>query len=544
MNIKKILSFISILVLVFVNNQNLFSQQKQGKYLVIFKDKVGTTYSIDKPEAFLSKRSIDRRTKQGIKITAHDLPPSDKYIDELKKAGVTVWYKSRWYNAALVLADSATALKIKALSFVKGFENNGPMDLNGAGQLRKKAKFEIEVDTVNFGNGSVQARMLGTQNLHNAGYKGNGLIIAVMDDGFNKVDKNTYMKHLFDGKKIAGTYDYVLNTKDVYNVGGHGNLVLSTMAANTDGKFVGTAPEASYLLLRTEDAPTEKIIEEANWLFAAEHADSVGVDVINTSLGYEDFDYAGYTHKRADFDGDKILITKAADWAAAAGILVCVSAGNAGQNGGQIGAPADADSVMAVGAVTSAELKSNFSSFGPTSDGRIKPDIAAMGTSSTVSFVNGNGESVLTSSNGTSFSGPIFSGFATCFWQANPNLKVMEVQAAIKKLGTQADNPDNRLGYGIPKYSKSFILGDEKLIDFTIKIAPNPSSDFLKINIPENWLQKKFNITISNITGAVVSNQENLVGNQNLNLANYSSGIYIGKISDAEKAYFFKFIKQ
>jgi serine protease AprX len=529
-------------VVYFGVNQNLFSQ-KQGKYLVIFKDKVGTTYSIDKPEAFLSKRSIDRRTKQGIKITAHDLPPSDKYIDELKKAGATVWYKSRWYNAALVLADSATALKIKALSFVKGFENNGPMDLNGAGQLRKKAKFEIEVDTVNFGNGSVQARMLGTQNLHNAGFKGNGLIIAVMDDGFNRVDKNTYMKHLIDGKKIVGTYDYVLNKQDVYNIGGHGNLVLSTMAANTDGKFVGTAPEASYLLLRTEDAPTERIIEEANWLFAAEHADSVGVDVINTSLGYEDYDYSGYTHARADFDGDKTLITKAADWAAGAGILVCASAGNSGESG--IAAPADGDSVMAVGSVTGNEIKSGFSSVGPTADGRIKPDISAMGGSSTLSGVSAStGESLLFTGSGTSFSGPIFAGFATCFWQANPNLKVMEVQAAIKKLGTQADNPDNRLGYGIPKYGKSFILADEKLIDFTVKIAPNPSSDFLEINIPENWLQKKFKMSISNITGSIVSNQENLVGNQNLNLSSFGTGIYLGKISNAEKAYFFKFVKE
>lgn len=538
MNLK--LPFFLIIYLL-VWSFDCFSQEKKGKYLVIFKDKAGTTYSIDKPEQFLSKRSIDRRTKQGIKITALDLPPSATYINELKKAGATVWYKSRWYNAALVLADSATALKIKALPFVKGFENNGPMDLNGAGKLRKKAKFEIELDTVNHGNGSVQARMLGTQNLHNTGNKGKGLMIGVLDDGFNQVDKDANMQHLFSGKKIFGTYDFVRNTPNVYDIGGHGNVVLSTMAANVDGKFVGTAPEASYVLLRSEDAPTERIIEEANYLFAVEYADSVGVDLINTSLGYEDFDYGPYSHARADFDGDKTLCTKAADWAAAAGILVIVSAGNSGNNG--IAAPADGDSVMAIGSVDRNEIKSGFSSVGPSADGRIKPDMVAMGSSSTVSFVNGNGTTLISTSSGTSFSGPVFCGFAACFWQANPQMKVMEVQSALKKLGTLADKPDNRLGYGIPKFGKIVILAEEKNETVDIKVFPNPTQNIIKASLPSDFEYGKYNLTISNLANFSVIAKKSVSGKFELNITDLNPGIYFGKIFNDSKIFSFKFLK-
>ena len=522
-------------------SQNLLAQAEQGKYLVIFKDKIGSTYSIEKPLEYISQKAIDRRKKQAINLTINDLPPNKTYIDELKKAGATIWYKSRWYNAALVLADSSTALKIKALPFVKGFENNGPMNLKGTGQLRKKAKFETDIDTVNFGNGDSQARMLGTQNLHNAGYKGNGMVIGVLDDGFSKVDKNTYLAHLYTGKKVLGTYDFVRNSSAVYDVGGHGSLVLSTMASNIDGKFVGTAPEASYVLLRSEEDPGERIIEEANWLFAAEFADSVGVDVINTSLGYFDYDYAPYTHSKQDLDGDKTLITKAADWAAAAGILVCVSAGNAGNAG--IGSPADADSVLTIGSVDRNEIKSGFSSIGPTADGRIKPDLSAMGSSATWAFVGSNNLSILSASNGTSFSCPIFAGFATCFWQANPSLKMMEVQAALKKLGTQANTPDNKLGYGIPKFGKIIILANEQLPNFQLTISPNPTKNILKASLPDHFENSNYEISIFNETGNSVY-YKNSFGKFELDVTNLNMGLYFGKISNSKAVYHFKFLKE
>ncbi|MES2797478.1 MAG: S8 family serine peptidase [Bacteroidota bacterium] len=535
----KLLIFIQFLA---IYGQKILAQNQIGKYLVKFKDKAGNTFSIDKPQDFLSKRAIDRRANQGIKITNHDLPPTKSYIDELKKAGATVWYQSRWYNGALILADSATALKIKSLSFVMGFENNLPLNLDGAGNLRKQSKFDIKLDTVNYGSGSVQARMMGTHNLHNAGFKGKGMLIAVLDDGFNRIDKNSYLKHLFEENKVLGTYDFVRNTKNVYDIGGHGNLVLSTIASNTEGKFVGTAPEASFVLLRTEDAPTEKLIEEANYLFAAEYADSSGVDVINTSLGYVDFDYAGYTHSRQDLDGDKTLVTKAADWAAAAGILVCVSAGNSGENG--IGAPSDGDSVLAIGSVDKNEIKSGFSSVGPSGDGRIKPDLSAMGSSTFINSVNAStGETQLFTGSGTSFASPIFAGFATCFWQANPSLKVMEVHQALKNLGSQATKPDNRIGYGIPKYNVLVILAEEKNADLGLKIFPNPSTNLLKIDLPQNWKNKKYSLQIFNQSGLTVFSKNLLVNNYEIDITIYPTGTYFGKISHEAENLNFKFLK-
>ncbi len=531
-----------ICILLFSNGLNLFSQENLAKYLVQFKDKTNTTFSINKPEEFLSKRAIDRRLKQNIKITTHDLPPNNGYINDLLKAGAKVWYKSRWYNGALVLADSATALKIKALPFVKGFENNGPLNLNGTGNLRKQSKFNIELDSINYGNGAVQAKMLGTHHLQNAGFKGKGMMIGVLDDGFNKVDNDANMKHLFDEKRVISTFDFVRNTPNVYDIGGHGNLVLSTMAANNDGTFVGTAPEASYVLLRSEDAPTEKIIEEANWLFAAEFADSVGVDVINSSLGYLDFDYSPYNHTKADLDGDKILSTKAADWAAQAGILVVASAGNSGFSG--IGSPADGDSVLAIGAVTSNKIRSSFSSVGPTADGRIKPDLSAMGTATTVSVVNSSGATQLFAANGTSFSGPIFAGFAACFWHLNPNLKVMELHAELKKLGNQKDKPDNLLGWGIPEFGKVVILGQEPFHVAEIEISPNPASDFLKIKLIETLKNKIYNLQIYNTLGNRIVILENQKSESLLKLNSVPIGLYFGEIRTENQSFYFKFLKQ
>lgn len=509
--------------------------QNIGKYLVYFKDKTGSTYSTTKPAEFLSAKAIERRKNQGISITTNDLPPNKNYISEVIKTGAKVWYTSRWLNGALVLADSVTANKIKALSFVKGFEADGPLNLASAKSFgRKKNKFETVVDTANYGNSNTQNRMLGTHNLHNAGYKGNGMTIAILDDGFGDVNKDKYMAKVFTEKRVLGTFDFVRNTKSVYDVGDHGNVVMSTIAANVPGEFVGTAPEASFVLLRSEDAPTEKLIEEANYLFACEYADSAGVDVINTSLGYLDFDYSGYDHKRTDLDGKTALCTKAANFAANAGILVFASAGNGGSSG--IGAPADSPDVIAVGSVTKNELKSGFSSEGPTADGRIKPDLSAMGTSSTVSYVSGN-NTILGTSSGTSFSGPILAGFGTCFWQSKKSLTAKEIKSEMLKLGSQSKNPDNLLGYGIPRLGNvpTVILANEKPNSAAnFNVYPNPAIN--EITIKSKIGIAKFQVKLIDIYGKTIS--ENSEANSNLtklNLQNLAQGLYFLQITQSAK---------
>ncbi len=512
--------------------------QNKYKYLVLLKDKANNTYSLDKPLDFLSQRALDRRKKNNIKLSSHDLPPSKTYIDQLKAAGATVWYQSRWLNAALVLADSATAKKILALPFVKGFENNGPLDLGAGNNLRRRSKFEVEerlADSLNYGNNTVQSEMIGVQNLHNVQYLGQNMLIAVMDDGFNKVDKNTTMKHLFDNKKILSTFDFVRNTASVYDVGGHGALVLSCMAPYLPGRIIGTAPRASYALFRTEDGATEKIIEEANYLFAAEKADSLGADLINTSLGYNTYDYSPYNHTLADINGDNTLVTRAADWAAQTGILVCVSAGNSGNTSDwpYVGSPADGDSVIAVGAVTAGKVRVSFSSIGPTADGRIKPDIAAMGSGVTLSAVNNADATVLTSGSGTSFSGPIFCGFAACFWQLHPEMTMMQVREALLKLGSQAKSPDNKLGYGIPYMEKISILG--------LSVWPNPSHGSISFNAAY-LSNESAQVQISNIYGRqysyVISRQNNTI-----DVTNLAAGLYIGKFTQNNSSKSFRFIK-
>lgn len=532
-------------ILLLFNSICSFSQEKKGKYLVYFKDKAGTTFSVSKPEEFLSAKSIQRRKDQKIAVTTTDLPPSKTYIDEIKKAGGQVWYTSRWLNAALVLADSATATKIKTLNFVQGFEANGPLNLSNANSFRKKSKFETVVDTANFGTANNQNRMLGTHNLHNAGFKGKGMTIGILDDGFGDIDKDTYMAKVYSEKRVLGTFDFVRNTKSVYDVGDHGNIVMSTIAANVPGDFVGTAPEANFVLLRSEDASTEKIIEEANYLFACEYADSIGVDVINTSLGYIDFDYAGYDHKKTDFDGKTTLCTKAANFAANAGILMVISAGNSGNSG--IGAPADGTEVLAIGAVNASGVKVGFSSVGPSADGRIKPELSAQGSASVVSYYNeASKATVKATSSGTSFSSPIFAGFATCFWQYKKNLNRKEIMAELIKLGNQFNKPDNLLGYGIPKFGQSdivIILGDElnaKASQWTI--TPNPASN--QITVLGNEINSKtLEINILNYLGQkILTNNFQKGQKKSINVEKLGTGMYFMQILNDKTSEIKKFL--
>ncbi len=458
-----------ILIFIFAFFQLNFSYGQVGKYLVVFKDKANSIYSINNPSQYLSARSIARRQKFSLPIIEQDLPPNKTYVDGLIANGANVWYTSKWLNAALILATEETINNILTLPYVKGIEYGDALDRNGTGNIgsKKMSKWALEIDNINYGSTAInQTQMLGANHLHNNNFKGEGMLIAVLDDGFASVDKSSTLAHLFTENKIIKTYDFVLNNTNVYNVGGHGHNVLSTMAARTNGVFVGTAPNASYILLRSENAPNERLIEEANYLFACEMADSLGADLINTSLGYSTYDFSGYDHNYADFDGNTVLSTRAADWAASKGILLCVSAGN---SAGYCGSPADADSVLTVGAVNTNEIKASFSSYGLTVDNRIKPDIAAKGQSGIVSGYNvGSSTTNIYASSGTSFSSPTLCGFAACLWQANPTKNAQEIIQMIKMIGSQAAMPDALLGYGVPRVrlafdkeqSSSYIIND------------------------------------------------------------------------------------
>ncbi len=312
-------------------------------------------------------------------------------------------------------------------------------------------------ESYDYGQAFNQINMLNGIPLHDLGYDGAGMTIAVLDAGFLNANVLSAFDSLWLNNQIIGYKDFVSPlAPDIFGSHTHGTSVLSTMGANLPAEMVGTAPKADYWLLRSEDDATEYLIEELNWASAAEYADSVGVDVINSSLVYNTFDDPAQDHTYAYMDGNTTPITIAADLAASKGILVVNSAGNSGSSSWHyIGAPADGDSVFSIGAVNSSGVYASFSSTGPTYDGRIKPNVVAQGQGSTIiSAYSGN----VISGNGTSFSSPITAGMVASLWQAHPDKKNTEIMEAIQQSATQALNPDSLLGFGIPDYFAAHTL--------------------------------------------------------------------------------------
>ena len=474
---KKLLTFILVLAVAVP----LFAQTWGGKYRVQFTDKNNSPYSISNPSAILTQRALDRRSNQGIAIDETDIPVNQAYIDSLVNLGAQVFNVSRWFNTATIfITDTNVINDILALSFVSSVTKTRPYfqlrikhPRNGGGNSyegklapasQKIAQNLNQTESTkrtmySYGDGFNQANMIGVDYLHGLGFNGSGMVIAVLDAGFYHVDVLDMFDSLRSSGRLLGYKDFVTPGNDLFQESTHGMSVLSTMAGNVPGLLIGTAPGASYWLLRSEDAGSEYVVEEDNWIAAAEYADSVGADVINSSLGYTDFDDDSQSHTYSDMDGNTTRVTRGADMAASKGILVVNSAGNSGNNWWRyIGAPADADSIITVGAVNSVGIIASFSSLGPTSDGRVKPTVCAQGEGTyVVSATDG-----VYPGNGTSFSSPVLAGAVTCLWQANPSFTNMEIIDAVKHSASHYSVPDSMYGYGIPilfqKRSISFYL--------------------------------------------------------------------------------------
>lgn len=516
--------FVTLLLMLFVGLG--YAQEDAKRYFVYLKDKTDTPYSISKPEQFLSQKAIERRKKQGIKITSHDLPINPTYIKKIKETGAKVWYASKWLNALLIESNESILAKVKVLPFVKpDIEIVHPeaakispkpenTDAVFAPETAQPLSIEEESD---YGRALNQIKMIGAEEMHKAGYKGQGMVIAVFDSGFLNAHKLSYFKHLFAYQRILGTYNFVDNHEYVYGTGDHGTKVLSTIAAYKKGEIIGSAPEASFYLFRTEDASTEYRVEEVNWLIAAEKADSLGVDVINSSLGYTTFDDSTMNYTFESLDGNTALITRAADFAAQKGILVVNSAGNEGGNEWQyVGTPADADSILSIGAVNSVGKYAYFSSKGYTANKRIKPNLSAQGLGTVVVAPNDR----VSTASGTSFSSPLTAGFVTSFWQANPSLSNMEVIKYLQATASQAEKPDSLLGYGIPNFAKAHALVqsekgknnqgvkemEEKQND-KILVATENSKGY-RISLGEEYRNKKLRLVITDSQGKVVQKQK------------------------------------
>ncbi len=411
---------------------------------------------ISQPEKFLSQESIQNKKQKGIKITEGDLPVWSSYLETLGHYDCKMLGKSRWLNAVAVQVPDNCLEEVTSLCFVTEVkpmitltvsrESSAETAQAMAQYVEMSNNFE-DGDVFEYGEGRFQADMLKVTDIHKKGITGKGVKIAVFDAGFDAVDTIDVFDSLWVQKRITAWWDFVDNDNELFDSDSHGTNVLSTIAANLPGQMVGIAPHASFILGRTEQSRSETNREEYNWVKAMEWADSIGVDIIHSSLGYSKFDEDKGSYTYEDMNGNTAISTKAADEAAKRGIIVTISAGNEGGDAWKyITAPSDADSVLCVGAVGRNGKRAYFSSMGPSSDGQVKPDVMALGKSTTVA----NPSNEISVSDGTSFSGPIMAGFMALLKQSNKNRINMDLIQATRLSGDQYNFPDPEYGYGIP----------------------------------------------------------------------------------------------
>ncbi len=431
------------------------------KFRVYLKDKPAGKYSLDKPQMFLSQKALARRKKQNITIDSTDLPVFRPYIEQIEQvSGGKCITASRWQNTAVICVTDSSALeKIAALPFVDSTAlvwiepDFVPLAAKGSGKIRKE-KQKKERKNI-YGAGLQQIALHNGEKLHKAGFKGKGMTIAVIDAGFKHADKN----YTIDQSRIIGTRDFVNPQSDFYNTHEHGTMVLATIAARNKGVLTGSAPEASFWLLRSEDADTELPIEEDYWAAAAEFADSVGVDVITSSLGYSLYDIKSLGKPQSALGREKSFVTRTAEIGAQKGMLILCSAGNEyTSEWHSITIPGDAKNILTVGAIDSQQQSSTFSGLGYVDERGVKPDVTALGTSAATTDPSGN----VTRADGTSFATPIMAGLATCLWQALPQLSAQEIIQIIRDNSSLRLSPDPQQGYGIPDIYNAYLTAKQR----------------------------------------------------------------------------------
>ncbi len=450
-----------------------FSQNfTEGRYRITFKDKKNSPYSIENPQGFLSAKAIERREKFNIEITEQDIPVNPQYIASVTELGAVFCNSSKWFNSVIFyIKNQETFDIIKKLYFIKNMEYVAPIPkwicdkrkLTEKDSLHFDDNFKSLFESARsiqeiYGNSGKQCDMLGVLQSHFSEHWGQGMTIAIADAGFLHVDSANVFQKMRDDNRIlftrdvTGTAACLDTTIDIFSKGGHGMQVLSLIGGVYPGKLIGTAPMASFILFRTEEEDTEYTVEEDNWVAAAEIADSAGADIMSTSLGYSDFDDKSQSYTYADMNGNTTRITIAADIAASKGMLLLNSAGNSGDEPWKyITAPADADSIITVGACNYNQKKTAFSSFGPTSDKRIKPDVMALGLYPAIVTANGT---VRNASGGTSFSCPLMAGACATLWSEFPDSSAQTIKKFILKCADRSNKPNNKYGYGLPNINK------------------------------------------------------------------------------------------
>jgi len=543
----------------------------QNRYVVYFADKNNSSFTINDSAQFLSARALQRRVNQNIHISNSDLPVSQTYVNAILNTGAKVLHTSKWLNFVCVqIHDSTELTAISQLPFVVStklvnrveqpinqlpydkFEMEQQVSISTARLAGNPSFTSTNTNNINYGLSFNQINQIGGDALHSMNYMGQGIQIAVFDAGFPNVDTLSVFDSLRLNNRLLGYRNFVNDSIGVFSstINSHGTNTLSCMAAWREGQLVGTAPRASYYLFVTEYAPTETPYEEVCWVAAAELADSLGVDIISSSLGYTSFNNATQSYTNASLDGNTAICTRGADYAANKGILVVNSAGNEGANSWQkISAPSDGDSVLSIGAVNASGIRASFSGKGPSADGRVKPDLCAQGEATIIAKHTGGFQSA----NGTSFSCPVLAGMAACLWQAIPNATNMQLAQAIKASASQYNNPDNLMGYGIPNFSNALFIITETSFSSVLKtevknIFPVPFSD--KINIIYHSLDtENIDVNIADIAGKNVYNKtfRATTNAQNIfvcdDVEKLSAGVYLMSLRSSKEVFTHKIVR-
>ena len=531
--------------------QSNTDKHSHSLHLVELMDKNSSAFSLFSPQEYLSPRALERRMYQGISINTLDIPVSSSYLRIVEKLA-PIQGKSRWLNALAVHTESKKVLQeIEGLPFVKAVQPLGKFRKAKAGKMYSKRP---QIDSSKhqesyYGLAETQIKMLGGEKLHQLGFTGKGVQVAIVDGGFRNIYRMTVFDSLFLQERILGKQDFVDGDDFVYESSTHGTSVLSIMAAKQAHLMVGTAPDASYYLFKTEDVRGEYRAEEFYWLLALEYADSVGVDLVNSSMGYTQFRDTSMSYQYKDLDGKSTLISKAAAIASAKGILIVNAAGNTGHKDWHyLSAPADVAEVLTVAAVQRDSSRANFSSWGPTADGRIKPDVAALGKNAAYA-------SIITYdvgySDGTSYACPIIAGMVASLKQAFPRVQNTALKTAIFNSSTQKNQADASLGYGIPNFFKAYL----SLVDSSVFINQLGAVDHPQ-RIVDNSIhvyveaseKTAIELTVYNLFGKELHYhkeilQAHIINKVSLfNFRNYKEGVYVLKIKTGGKTHWVELV--
>jgi len=518
--------------------------QESRMYRLYLKDKGNTPFSLSEPDDFLSRKSIERRKRQCLQTDSFDLPLDPIYLEAIAQTGATIQTFSKWMKTVVVhLNDLDMLLLLEKLSFVDSLSCIWKGTLPEKKNSKDDVSFysDFRQNTINsYGTGFTQIALNNGYLLHEAGFRGKGISIAVLDGGFINADKIDY----FDKDHLKEIKNFNHETNDMMRDGtDHGTRVLSCMLSDHSGELIGTAPEADYYLFRTEVMNEEFPVEEDYWIAGLEYADSLGVDIVTSSLGYTKFDDSEMNHSWEQLDGKTIPISRAANLAASRGMLLFNSAGNDGDKSWEkICFPADAENIITVGSVSKDSIRSSFSSWGYTADQRIKPDLMAMGSS--VSVVESSGKIV--QSNGTSFSTPIMAGLAACLWEALPDLDSFAMLRLLRETADRFQNPDSLTGYGIADVYKAYSQQKTGIQPIFISpdavyISVNPFDNRLYINLLQMEQYNFCRVDIYTALGNRILMVSDLT--DSIDISYLPKGIYIVSLRVGDKQWVRKFVK-